>query len=133
MTHDVGQLTSTELDKTIAAAEWLVGIASDGLLDRSTWTKVATLLAECRHEDQDRAAAARHSRAAAKAALTEERESGKSGNPEKAFGCACGFEARAIPALEEHLFAFPEDDHYELAEDDCPQANLAGQGIASAE
>jgi hypothetical protein len=29
--------------------------------------------------------------------------------------CACGFAADSLPALEDHLFVFPEDGHFELA------------------
>ena len=57
MPHQIGQLTSTELEKTIAAAEWLTGIAGDGLLDKQTWAKVSTLAADCKAEEEDRAAA----------------------------------------------------------------------------
>lgn len=69
MTQQIGQLTSSELDKTISAAEWLVGTCGDGLLDRQTVAKISTLSADCKREDEDRAAAARRSRQAARAAL----------------------------------------------------------------
>jgi hypothetical protein len=29
--------------------------------------------------------------------------------------CACGLAADSLPALEDHLFVFPEDGHSELA------------------
>lgn len=71
MTSQIGQLTSTELDKTIAAAEWLVGIAGEGILDKITWAKISTLVADCKAEQEDRAAAARASRDTAKAAARD--------------------------------------------------------------
>ena len=37
--------------------------------------------------------------------------------PQETHRCSCGFESEAICALEDHLFVFPEDDHYELARD----------------
>ena len=37
--------------------------------------------------------------------------------PEQGHRCSCGFESEALCALEDHLFVFPEDDHYELAKD----------------
>ena len=71
MPHQIGQLTSAELDKTIAAAEWLVSISGDGILDRQTWARISTLGADCRAEEEDRAAAAKASRNQAKAALAD--------------------------------------------------------------
>ena len=73
MTQHVSQLTSAELDKTIAAAEWLVGIAGDGLLDPQSLARISTLGADCKAEEEDRTAAAQASRTQAKAALAEER------------------------------------------------------------
>ena len=69
MTRHISQLTSAELDKTIAATEWLVGIAGDGLLDRQTWAKISTFSADCKAEEEDRATAARTSSKQAKATL----------------------------------------------------------------
>ncbi len=34
-----------------------------------------------------------------------------------AWRCSCGFWADGLESLEDHLFTFPEDDHYELARD----------------
>ena len=73
MTRHISQLTSAELDKTIAAAEWLVGIARDGLLDPQSLSRVSALGADCKAEEEDRAAAAQVSRERAKAALAERR------------------------------------------------------------
>ena len=71
MPQQIGQLTSTELDRTIAAAEWLVGIAGDGILDRQTWAKISTLSADCKREAEERAAAVKSSKDAARAALAD--------------------------------------------------------------
>jgi hypothetical protein len=34
-----------------------------------------------------------------------------------AWRCSCGFWADDLELFEDHLFTFPEDDHYELARD----------------
>jgi hypothetical protein len=31
------------------------------------------------------------------------------------YRCSCGFTAASLERFEDHLFTFPEDDHYELA------------------
>jgi hypothetical protein len=31
------------------------------------------------------------------------------------YECSCGFAAASLERFEDHLFTFPEDDHYELA------------------
>ena len=31
------------------------------------------------------------------------------------YECSCGFSAVSLERFEDHLFTFPEDDHYELA------------------
>ena len=72
-THQIGQLTSSELDKTIAAAEWLVGISANGIVDPITRSKISTLLADCRGEEEDRVTAAHTSRQAAMAAAQDDR------------------------------------------------------------
>jgi hypothetical protein len=33
------------------------------------------------------------------------------------YRCSCGFGAGDLELFEDHLFTFPEDDHYELARD----------------
>ena len=38
------------------------------------------------------------------------------GTADRTWRCSCGEQFDAIPALEDHLFVFPEDEHYELAE-----------------
>ena len=67
-THQIGQLTSSELDRTIAAAEWLVGITANGIVEPITRSKISTLLADCRREEEDPVTAARASCQAARAA-----------------------------------------------------------------
>jgi len=84
MPQHIGQLTSGELDKTIAAAEWLVGIGGDGILDRQTWARISTLSADCKAEEEDRAAAARASRQHARAALAEAHGTPPSGHGQPA-------------------------------------------------
>jgi hypothetical protein len=32
-----------------------------------------------------------------------------------AYRCSCGYGTRDLEPFEDHLFTFPEDDHYELA------------------
>jgi hypothetical protein len=31
------------------------------------------------------------------------------------YRCSCGFSTTDLDTFEDHLFTFPEDDHYELA------------------
>jgi hypothetical protein len=31
------------------------------------------------------------------------------------YRCSCGFSTASLERFEDHLFTFPEDDHYELA------------------
>lgn len=33
------------------------------------------------------------------------------------YQCLCGFQADDLELFEDHLFTFPEDDHYELVSD----------------
>jgi hypothetical protein len=42
-------------------------------------------------------------------------EHGEPTRPQATWRCACGFAADSVALLEDHLFAFPEDEHYELA------------------
>jgi hypothetical protein len=41
--------------------------------------------------------------------------------------CSCGFSTASLERFEDHLFTFPEDDHYELASghQDHPAGPLA--------
>jgi hypothetical protein len=34
------------------------------------------------------------------------------------YQCRCGFGTDDLELFEDHLFTFPEDDHYELAADE---------------
>lgn len=109
MTQHISQLTSAELDKTIAAAEWLVGIAGDGLLDQQTHARISTLGADCRAEEEDRAAAARTSREQAKAALAEAQGTTANGQ---------GLPSVNLAGPEDHVGECPgydcTDVHYEV-------------------
>ena len=49
------------------------GISANGIVDPITRSKISTLLADCRREEEERVIAARNSRQAAKAAAQDDR------------------------------------------------------------
>lgn len=120
MTQHLSQLTSAELDKTIAAAEWLVSVAGDGLLDRQTHARISTLGANCRAEEEDRAAAAKRSREQAKAALAEAQGTtangqglsrvSTTGDAPLDRACPCGFTAQDLTGSYGHTGECPGHD-----------------------
>jgi hypothetical protein len=46
------------------------------------------------------------------------------------YRCSCGFSTTSLERFEDHLFTFPEDDHYELASghQDCQDTILTCGG-----
>jgi hypothetical protein len=48
------------------------------------------------------------------------------------YQCSCGFSSTTLEWFEDHLFTFPEDDHYELAPSHGPLEYLQLTGESSA-
>ena len=140
MTSHISQLTSAELDKTIAAAEWLVGVAGTACSTRRpcqdlhAWgglqgrgrrprgsrtgqPETGKGSPRRRHAVRQASRYRRHEPHHGYPVIIGSDAGGvQAGAAGRTWRCACGTQFDDIPALEDHLFVFPEDDeHYELA------------------
>ncbi|HLI36822.1 MAG TPA: hypothetical protein VKV80_05700 [Streptosporangiaceae bacterium] len=103
--HDVTMLTAAELDRARRELHASLALARPGSpLREPARARLRAIDAELGRRDQ------------AETAVTDQAETPAAATARQAaFRCACGFAAGDVTALEDHLFTFPDDDHYELA------------------